>query len=79
MSLSDDNFEHESVIVSAWNHDGQDATVGMRGVTAITLASENGQMAKVPWLRVWKGDHLHMRLNVALLLSIEYAPPPDAK
>lgn len=67
-------------IQSAWTigmGEGTDtgAAVGYKGVTAIKPYLENGQMAGVPWLEVWKGDFLYCRLNAAHLLEIEYQKP----
>lgn len=52
------------------------ATVGFHGVTRIEPYEENGEMAPVPWLKVWKGDVLAARLNAALIVEITYAEEP---
>ena len=51
------------------------ATVGYKGVTRIEPYEENGQMAAVTWLQVWKSDTLAARLNTAHIAEIEYAEP----
>ena len=55
------------------------ATVGFLGVTRIEPYNENGQMARgsLPWLKVWKGDHLAARLNCAHMAEITYAEVSD--
>lgn len=70
MRLVDD----KATIVSAWTADGQTgASVGMRGVTAIKPYDENGDMAPVTWLEVWKGEQLFARLNTLYMAEIQYA------
>ena len=41
------------------------ATVGRDGVTKIVAYDEGGQCGCVPWLAVYKGDFLWMRLSAA--------------
>ncbi len=64
-------------ILEAWGpgEDGMGARVGYDGTTRIEAYNENGQMDGVPWLRVWKGDFLHARLNVAHMEIIRYQEP----
>ncbi len=52
--------------------EGVGARVGYGGVTRIEAYNECGQMACVPWLRVWRGDVLYMRLNAAQMEFIRY-------
>lgn len=35
--------------------------VGKRGVTKIEAYKEYGWCGYLPWLIIWKGEHLHMR------------------
>lgn len=37
--------------------------VGSMGVTRITVFYENGQMGKVPWFRVYKGEEVYAELD----------------
>ena len=68
-------------IRSAWStgEEPTGATVGFLGVTRIEPYNENGQMARgsLPWLKVWKGDHVAARLNCAHMVEITYAETPD--
>ena len=41
-------------------------------VTKIEPYEENGELAPVTWLRVWKGERLVARLNVAKMAEIKY-------
>ena len=61
-------------IISAWSDSPAEmgAQVGHKGVTWIEPYEENGQMAPVTWLRVWKGDKLAARLNAASMVEICY-------
>ena len=64
-------------IKSAWAHtvlEGCDvgAEVGYQGTTRIVPYEEVGQMALLPWLAVYKGDHLASRLNAAEMAEIRY-------
>lgn len=61
-------------IQSAWSNapDETGARVGFDGVTRIEPYRENGQMARMVWLRVWKGDKLVARLNAAHMAEIKY-------
>lgn len=67
----------ERIIQSAWGKD-YGATVGRFGVTRIEPYQEDGQMAPVTWLRVWKGDTLLARLNTAHVAEIRYVPLIEA-
>lgn len=63
-------------IKSAWSYFERSqvgAAVGTNGVTRIEAYTENGQLALVTWLMVWKGDFLAMRLNAAHVHEINYA------
>ena len=48
--------------------------VGFSGITRIVAYGENGDMALVPWLAVYKGEHLHSRIK-ASACEILYAAP----
>jgi hypothetical protein len=48
-------------------------TVGHAGTTAIVPYYENGEMAPVVWFAVYKGKHLHARLNAAQMCEVVYA------
>ena len=48
------------------------AAVGGDGVTRIVPYEENGQMAPVTWLAVYKGDEIVARLNAAEMAKIQY-------
>jgi len=62
-----------SRIQSAWGDDGETgATVGRDGVTRIEAYEENGQMAPVPWLAVFKSGRCVQRLNAAHMTDICY-------
>jgi hypothetical protein len=57
------------------------ATVGLPlddPVTRIEPYEENGEMAPVTWLRVWRGVRLVLRLNASLMVEIDYVPVPTA-
>lgn len=63
----------EQIILAAWsNGSNGGARVGVENVTRIDAYYEPGQMAAVPWLRVWKGGALAARLNAAAMTMIEY-------
>ena len=63
-------------IKSAWIDapDETGATVGYSGVTSIKPYEENGEMAAVTWLAVYKDDALVKRLNTAHMAEITYFP-----
>ncbi len=68
-------------IERAWSAspDEVGATVGWPlddPVTKIEPYEENGEMAAVTWLRVWKGDRLVLRLNASFMVEIDYVPVP---
>ncbi len=68
--------DDERPILRAWSECGQvGASVGQprnAPVTKIEPYEENGQMAAVTWLRVWKGDAIVARLNAAKMAEIVY-------
>ena len=39
--------------------------VGQMGITKIEVYQEHGERDYVPWLAVWKGEHLFMRTSAA--------------
>ena len=66
--------ENLQTIVSVWGDDGQaGATVGIDGVTRITVCREAGNGAMVPWFAVWKTRHLHAKLNAQHMTQVTYA------
>ena len=46
--------------------------VGRDGITKIEVYLENGQMAQVPWLAVYRGDSIATRVNCAAVEWIDY-------
>jgi len=46
--------------------------VGDDGITKIEVYAEYGQMAGAPWLAVYKGEHLLVRMNAAHVEGVEY-------
>lgn len=52
--------------------DGRRWRVGDLGITKIEPYSENGQGAKVPWLAIYKGDSIAIRVNCAAVEFIRY-------
>ena len=40
-----------------------DTDTGCTGFTKIEIFYESGQMAAVPWIRVYKGDHVHAEFD----------------
>lgn len=65
-------MDDTSTIKSAWGEGQTGATVGMAGVTRIEPYEENGQMAPVTWLAVFRGDTVVARLNMAGMTEIRY-------
>ncbi len=61
-------------IESAWSTgpDEVGATIGFENVTKIVPYWENGEMATVAWLAVYRGDVLWKRLNCAHMAEIRY-------
>jgi hypothetical protein len=61
-------------IHSVWDVDGRlGATVGLGGVTAITICQEELVCgAYVPWFLVWRDDVINMRLNGSNMAVIRY-------
>jgi hypothetical protein len=47
-------------------------TVGRFGVTKISAVDENGEMARVPWFEVWKGESLYARVNAKYVSEVLY-------
>ncbi len=52
------------------------ASVGSRGVTKIECYGEPGEYSYVPFIKVWKGEHLAFRRR-ALGLTIYYEAPSE--
>ena len=52
--------------------DDQELRVG-RNCDSIIVVMENGQMARVPWLEVWKDGRLLSKWNAAKVQGVEYA------
>ena len=50
------------------------AWVGQDGVTRIEETEKPGQMAMVPWYRVYRGDDLFMEVNAAQVGGVVYFP-----
>ncbi|KKN04352.1 hypothetical protein LCGC14_1098310 [marine sediment metagenome] len=74
-------IDDKRLIERAWSAAPHEvgATVGWPlddPVTKIEPYEENGEMAPVTWLRVWKGGHLVLRLNASLMVEIGYVPVP---
>lgn len=46
--------------------------VGERGITKIIPYREAGQMAHVPWLAIYRGDNIVLRVNCIAVEFIEY-------
>jgi len=66
-------LQDSTPIYSVWGEDGQTgATVGLAGVTAISVYREVGNGAMVPWFKVWKGGRLHARLNAQHMTEVVY-------
>lgn len=58
-----------------WPVEGTEGfTVGVNGVTRIEAYDENGQMAMVPWVAVFKGDQICCRAPAAQM-SVHYKMP----
>lgn len=51
---------------------GEFMAVGKEGITKIAPYTENGQMAAVPWLAIYKGDDIIVRVNCAAVEYIFY-------
>lgn len=66
----------ERQITSAIGERGNFA-VGDFGVTKITAYDENGEMAYVPWLAIWKGDAVVVRCP-ARDMTISYQSDDDS-
>jgi hypothetical protein len=45
--------------------------IGQDGITKIEVYEEMGQMTYIPWIAIWKGDVLSIRMDVQGK-SIEY-------
>lgn len=46
--------------------------VGWGGITKIELHYRNGQMAKVPWYRIWTDNALDSDVNGAMVIEVQY-------
>ena len=68
----------ESLTIVGLSNDAQGCDlewVGKNGVTRIEVVSECGQMARVPWFAVYRGDVLFQMFNAAQVGSVIYAAP----
>lgn len=67
-------------IKAIWSACGQAGhVVGTDGVTGIELNHANGQMAKVPWFAIRKGDVLVSRVNAAHVAQVDYRLNLDSR
>ena len=58
-----------------WAAEGADwFEVGRNNITAIRAYDENGQMSHIPWLAVYRGDEIVVRVP-AEQVSIHYGEP----
>ena len=70
----------ERTIKSVWflNEGGGGYEVGDRfGTTKITAYAESGHMAMIPWIAIWKGNEISVRVTAEAVI-IHYAPVSDA-
>lgn len=65
-------FTNGDLIEAIIFDDDQELRVG-RGCDSIIVVMENGQMARVPWLEVWKDGRLLSKWNAAKVQGVEYA------
>jgi len=72
MSILSDKRPIESVCMS----DDSGWQVGRSDITKIVPYAEPGQGAFVPWLEIWRGDHLIVRVNAATVSSVHYRKDP---
>jgi len=49
---------------------------GKAGITDIIAYDENGELAPVPWIAVYKGDFLFARMPARQVLEIGYVSTP---
>ncbi len=56
------------------DENGESHVVGHSGVTRITMADKKGPMDFVPYVQIWKGEHLHAEYALHNIVGIEYAP-----
>jgi hypothetical protein len=64
------------IVSVAFHEVGAGFRVGQEGVTRITQSDRNGDMAAVPTIQVWKGDHLWMEMDKGHVL-VEYEVPVE--
>ncbi len=64
-------------ISSVWWDEGMSGyEVGLGNVTKIVPYQDYGNGAMVPWLAVYQGEHLQVRINVCVLgVEIAYTSP----
>lgn len=64
------SFKEGQAVQGITHPDGSEIHVGCVGVDKITVVSEYGQMAGVPWFAVWKGDKITDKYNGAHLARV---------
>lgn len=54
-----DDVEYVTIIAPIEGDEGEGFRVGLRDVTAIKIVKRQGPMDWLPYVEIWKGDHLH--------------------
>jgi len=74
-SMLDDDRE----IVKAYYERGGGFEVGEDGITRIEAYKENGQMAHVPWIAVYREGELYKRIPARWLVITYDVPEPETE
>lgn len=75
MSIQEREDVRFAVIVP-WNESdgGLSYMVGFDGVTSMKIVKRHGPMDWLPYVEVWKGDHLHAEVPQHQTLTVEFLP-----
>ena len=63
--MNDSIVNDTRIIKAIWKEEDGYQIGGTSGITKIEVYQETGQMAYVPWAKIWKGDFLLARVDLA--------------
>lgn len=66
-----ERFAEGQEVKGFWFPDDSNICVGSNGVEKITVVTEPGQMARVPWLAVWRNGKVDSKHNMAHIASVD--------
>jgi hypothetical protein len=74
MSITERSDVHHVFIIPHNDDDGGLAyLIGFDGVTSMRIVARHGPLDFIPYIEVWKGNHLHAEVPQHQTLSVEFA------